>query len=100
MGHLAKDATNCADTPCQQAVGAAEADYLGYSFLLAGKTPWDVGPVARFDVMDLEAFKRWTFGGYWGGPKEAVRAMVTYEMFEDEAGTHDHRVFLWSQVRF
>jgi hypothetical protein len=78
----------------------AEADYLGYSVLAAGKTPWDVGPVARYDVLDLEEFSRWTFGVYWGGPKKAVRAMTTYEIFEDEAGPHDHRWFLWAQVRF
>ena len=78
----------------------AEADYLGYSFLLAGKTPWDVGPVARYDVLDLDAYDRWTFGAYYGGPKEALRAMVTYEIWEDEAGPHDHRLHLWTQVRF
>lgn len=78
----------------------ADADYFGYSVLAAGKTPWDVGPVVRYDVLDVEDWKRWTFGAYYGGPKEKLRMMTTYEIFEDVDGPHDHRLFLWGQVRF
>ncbi len=78
----------------------AGGDAMAYSLLIAGKTPWDVGPVVRYDAADAEEFKRWTFGGYAGRPTARLRAMATYEIFEDEAGPHDHRLLLWTQARF
>ena len=73
---------------------------IAYSAMVAGKTPWDVGPVVRYDMHDLEEFVRWTFGAYYGAPDDAFRAMATFEVFEDEAGPHDHRLLLWTQARF
>ena len=65
---------------------------MGYYVMLVGKTPWNVGPVFRYDAFDAEEFKRFTFGGYWGAPKKKLRALTHYEVFEDSAGAHDHRV--------
>jgi len=30
-----------------------------------------MGPVVRYDVLDFEEWKRWTFGAYYGGPKRS-----------------------------
>lgn len=72
---------------------------LAWYVLVAGKTPWNVGPVVRYDTYDRDEFKRWTLGGYWGALDARLRAMATYEIFEDDAGKHDHRLLLWTQVR-
>lgn len=72
---------------------------LAWYVLVAGKTPWNVGPVVRYDTYDLAELDRWTFGAYWGALDARLRAMATYEIFEDEAGKHDHRLLLWAQVR-
>ncbi|MFN0250412.1 MAG: porin [Kofleriaceae bacterium] len=72
---------------------------LAWYVLVAGKTPWNVGPVVRYDTYDLDEFKRWTFGAYWGALDARLRAMATYEVFEDDAGKHDHRLLLWTQVQ-
>jgi hypothetical protein len=84
--------------------GPAAADHpdaqLGWSVMVVGKTPWDLGPVLRYDTLDTEEWTRWTIGGYWGGPDEPFRVLAHYEIFEDENGAHDHRLLLWSQARF
>ena len=69
-----------------------------YYMLVAGKTPWDVGPVLRYDDFDA-VYRRWTMGVYYGLPREVFRAMATYEVVH-EGGRHDDRVLLWTQVRF
>lgn len=69
----------------------------GY-LLAAGKTPWHAGPVARYDA--LEAYHRWTLGGYWGEPKAKLRVMAEYEIYRDDLGAHDHKIYLWTQARF
>lgn len=79
---------------------AHPTDQQGWYVLLAGKTKREIGPVLRYDVLDTAAFKRWTIGGYWRNPDDPFRVMMTYEKFEDDAGKHDDRLFLWSQVRF
>jgi len=78
----------------------AEPDeYVAWYVLAAGKTPWHVGPVLRYDVSGSSEFARWTFGGYWGDVDARLRVMATYEIFEDDAGPHDHRLLLWTQAR-
>ncbi|MEN9580170.1 MAG: hypothetical protein RJA70_3179, partial [Pseudomonadota bacterium] len=67
--------------------------------LMAGKTPWDVGPVVRYDVFDGES-PRWTLGAYYGPPRASFRAIVTYEIFSEDGDRHDDRLLIWSQVRF
>jgi hypothetical protein len=67
--------------------------------LLAGKTPWDVGPVARYDDFD-GSYHRWTLGAYYGLPRETFRSMVTYEIVHEDGKRHDDRLLLWTQLRF
>lgn len=74
-------------------------DILAWYVLAAGKTPWNAGPVVRYDVQDADGFARWTFGAYGGAIDAKLRAMATYEIFEDDAGKHDHRLLLWTQAR-
>jgi hypothetical protein len=63
-----------------------EETTMAWSFLIAGKTPWHAGPVFRYDTFDGEEFRRYTLGMYWGD-------------LDDEAGPHDHRLLLWTQVK-
>ncbi len=72
---------------------------ISWYVLAAGKTPWAVGPVVRYDTSNGDGLKRWTMGGYWGAIDARLRAMATYEVFEDDTGPHDHRLLLWTQVR-
>ena len=72
---------------------------MAWYVLAAGKTPWDTGPVVRYDTFDGDEFHRWTFGAYWGALDARLRVMATYEIFEDDTGPHDHRLQLWTQVR-
>ena len=71
-----------------------------YYVELVGKTPWNVGPVLRYDAWDAEEFSRLTAGAYWGAPDDSVRFIAHYEHFKDEAGRHDGRVLSLAQVRF
>ncbi len=71
-----------------------------YFVTLAGKTPWHIGPVVRYETADLEQFKRFTAGLYWGKPKSRVRVLSDYEYFEDEFGKHDARVETQLQLVF
>lgn len=70
----------------------------GYYAILVGKTRWKAGPLIRYDAM--EAFTRWTLGGYAGLPSDAVSLLLNYERYQDEAGRHDDRIYLRLQVRF
>lgn len=73
---------------------------MAYYVLAAGKTPWKVGPVLRYDAADAEEWTRITAGAYWGLPDDDVRVIAHYEHFEDEAGVHDGRVLTQAMVRF
>jgi len=67
--------------------------------MLVGKTPWDVGPLIRYDKM--EQFGRWTAGAYYGLPDERFRVLFNYEFFlKDDSGHRDDRLYVWAQVRF
>lgn len=75
----------------------------GYYVNLVGRTPWNLGPIVRYDVLEIpdEDFRRWTFGAYYGLAEDAVRVMVNYEyrgVKDDVRG--DDKLFLWTQVRF
>ena len=75
-------------------------DVYGYYVNLVGKTPWNVGPIVRMDAF-LDEFTRFTFGGYYGRPKDRFRLMVNYEyrqVFDDVRG--DDKFFAWMQTRF
>ena len=77
----------------------------GYYVSLVGKTHWKVGPILRYDVFN-DTFARWTFGAYYGNPKDQFRVMVNYEYrktFEDAEGNigrGDDKAYLWAQYRF
>ena len=70
-----------------------------YYVLVAGKTPWDVGPVLHYDDFNSEVH-RWTMGAYYGLPRETFRAMITFEVVTEAGKRHDDRLLVWSQVRF
>lgn len=81
--------------------GSGETEsQMAWYVLAAGKSPWKVGPVVRYDAWDLEEWSRITAGAYWGEPDDDVRVIVHYEHFEDEIGVHDGRVLGQAMVRF
>jgi hypothetical protein len=71
-----------------------KVDASGYYVTVAGKTPWRVGPIVRYDT--LEDYKRYTFGGFWGARSAPLRAMINYEHRVDR----DDRLLLWGQAKF
>jgi hypothetical protein len=73
---------------------------IAYLAMIAGKTKWHAGPVARYDAADTDGYQRITVGGYWGDPGAAVRALAHYEWYQDDVGTHDGRVTAAVLVRF
>ena len=76
----------------------ANGTSYGYYAMLVGKLPHHTGPLARWEV--LEDFQGLTFGGYWGDPTAKLRVLVNYEIYEDSAGAHDHKLYIWTQGRF
>jgi hypothetical protein len=72
----------------------------GYYVSVAGKTPWQVGPMVRLDTVGDE-FRRWTLGVYYGLPRAPFRAMVNYEYRALRDGARaDDKFYVWTQVRF
>jgi hypothetical protein len=70
----------------------------GYYVLLAGKTKWRLGPLIRYD--QLEEYQRWTYGAFYGLPADDVRLLFNYEVWQDDLGRHDDKLYLWMQIRF
>jgi hypothetical protein len=79
--------------------GEAPETTWAYFVMLAGKTPWHIGPVLKFEDAD-PAFRRLTIGGYYGEPKATFRVHLGYEYWEDEIGVHDGRVVTQALVVF
>ena len=50
----------------------------GWYINLVGKTPWDIGPIVRYDAAD--GASRFTFGAYYGKPNSIFRVMLNYEL--------------------
>ena len=77
----------------------------GYYVNLVGKTPWQIGPIARLDSVG-EDYRRWTFGAYYGESKARFRVMFNYELreiFEDPTGNigrGDDKAYIWVQAKF
>jgi hypothetical protein len=76
----------------------------GYYCLFTGKTPWNIGPLARYENLDGE-FIRWIFGAYYGKPKDRIRVLANYEIRKVEGDPdfpfgEDNRFYLWLQIRF
>ncbi len=81
-----------------------KSEVAGYYCILTGKTPWNVGPLLRYEDMDGE-FIRWTIGAYYGKPADRIRVLANYEIRKVEADPEfplgeDNRFYLWLQVRF
>jgi len=77
-----------------------DTDTYGFYANAVGKTPWEVGPIIRYDRVGDE-FERWTFGAYYGLPDASLRVMLNYELrlvFSDLRG--DDKLYAWVQVRF
>lgn len=75
---------------------------FGYQVTVAGKTPWRIGPLFRYDGVDDE-FKRMTAGLYYGEPKDRLRFLINYEFrgeIKDIPEGHDDRLYLQLQLRF
>lgn len=74
----------------------------GYQVLLALKTKWKAGPLVRYDVFEDE-WKVFTFGAYYGNPKDKLRFLLNYVMrgnVTDVPNGHDDRLYLQMQIRF
>jgi hypothetical protein len=72
----------------------------GYYVAIAGKTPWDVGPIVRYDVTG-DTFERWTFGAYYGPPGAPFRVMLNYELrLRMEEVRSDDKFYVWMQTVF
>ena len=70
----------------------------GYYVILAGKTRWHLGPLVRYD--QLETYQRWTYGAFYGLPSDDLRLLLNYEVWQDDLGRHDDKLYLWIQTRF
>ncbi len=57
----------------------------GFYALVVGKTPWNFGPIFRYDAFDqsslleLDRNFRFTFGAYWAIPRLSSSLVVNYE---------------------
>ena len=81
-------------------VGGVADPQFGFSAIAVGKTPWSVGPLARFDSFG-RTFSRGTFGAYWGLPGDALRLMLNYELRLLKDGVRsDDKLYLAAQVEF
>ncbi len=75
-------------------------EVLGWYANVVGKTPWPVGPIARYDTVGTE-HKRWTFGLYYGLPDARFRVLLNYELRLVYNGARaDDKLYVWAQVRF
>jgi Phosphate-selective porin O and P len=75
---------------------------MGYQVHLALKTKWNIGPLAKYDVFEDE-WKVWTFGLYYGQPKDKFRVLANYVMrgnVTDVVGGHDDRLYIQMQIKF
>jgi hypothetical protein len=77
-------------------------DPAGYQIMIALKTRWKAGPLARYDTYQDE-WKVPTFGLYYGLPKDKFRLLINYILrgnITDQPGGHDDRLYIQTQVRF
>ncbi len=86
----------------EEADGSSEI--AGYYVMVAGKTPFHIGPTLRYEDMDGE-FKRWTLGAYYGKPSAKIRVLANYEIRKliddpEKPLGEDNRFYLWLMVRF
>ncbi len=77
--------------------GETVSGFYGY---LTGKTPWQAGPLLRYENELADGFTRWIIGAYYGMPSAKFRVLLNYEFRKSEEDTEDNRLYLWCQVRF
>lgn len=97
LGFLAAEYASTNDK-APKSLGDVAGGAEGYYLLVAGKTRWNSGPIARWDVFD--EFRRLTLGAYVGPPSGDVSLLLNYEIFRDDVGKHDDRYYARLQVRF
>lgn len=75
---------------------------MGYQAMLAIKTKWKAGPLARYDAFEDE-WKVITLGAYYGNPKDKFRLLINYMLrgeITDIPGGHDDRLYIQAQIKF
>ena len=75
---------------------------MGYQALLAWKTKWKLGPLARYDVFEDE-WKVLTLGAYYGEPADKFRVLTNYVFrsnVTDRPDGHDDRFYVQMQIKF
>ncbi len=73
----------------------------GWYINLVGKTPWHVGPIARFDTLNGQEWQRWTLGAYYGEAEARFRILVNYEIRKYRDGERaDDKAYVWTQIKF
>ena len=75
---------------------------MGYQGVLALKTKWKFGPLARYDVFEAE-WKVLTVGAFYGLPKDKFRILVNYVLrgnIKDIPEGHDDRLYIQMQIVF
>lgn len=73
---------------------------MGYYVNVVAKTPWEVGPLARYDAFGDE-YARFTFGAFYGLPKAHFRVLLNYEYRQKKDDVRgDDKAYAWVQVHF
>ncbi len=75
----------------------------GYQVVLALKTKWRIGPLAKYDMDEESESKMLTCGAYYGNLKDQFRILVNYVFrgnVKDIPEGHDDRLYIQMQVRF
>ncbi len=84
--------------------GGEKETMHAYYLTLIGKTSKPFGPMARFDTINTDEYRRWTVGAYYGLPNDEVRVVFNYEFRYEEDDELDNglddRLYVWTQVRF
>ena len=84
-------------------VGAAvEGEPVGFQTIIALKTKWNIGPLARYDTFEDE-WKVVTLGAYYGQLTSKFRVLANYVFrsnIKDVPQGHDDRFYIQMQVKF
>lgn len=82
-----------------------DINHSGYYALLALRSPWNVGPLARYQVYDPDSdrggpiVRRWTVGAYYDFLPIRARLLVNYEI-DRSFPRLDDAVHAWAQIAF
>jgi hypothetical protein len=82
-----------------------DVDAQGFYVTLVGTTPWNLGPIVRYEQYDPDTDaddnlqKRFTFGAYADVRPVNVRIVANFELDDSDVG-RDHAFLLWGQVIF